>query len=254
MNYKYKSLKDFREDNPNLYSTLSKRNQLEKLCIDMQWELPRQQKPNGYWTKELCIEEANKYNDISDFIKNSPKAYSASKRNNWLSEIYKLKGWKGRGDRLPTNYWTKERCIEDARKYNSIIEWYKNSKSYSPARLNGWLNECTTHMIQKQKPPGYWTKERCLEIAIQYKTRTDWRKGHPASCEAARVNKQWYEECTAHMIENKKPNGYWNIKENCIEEANKYNNISDFRKKSVSAYISSCKNNWLDEIKQLMNW
>ena len=49
--------------------------------------------------------------------------------------------------KLLRGYWTKERCDEDALKYNSRSEWNKNNSSaYSAAHKNGWLDECCKHM------------------------------------------------------------------------------------------------------------
>ena len=43
----------------------------------------------------------------------------------------------------PRYYWTKERCIEDAKKYSSRYEWQKKSGSaYLSAWKNGWVDEC----------------------------------------------------------------------------------------------------------------
>jgi len=44
-------------------------------------------KPNGYWTKEKCQEEALKYKIKKDFIKNCRATYDAVSRNKWLNEI-----------------------------------------------------------------------------------------------------------------------------------------------------------------------
>ena len=44
-------------------------------------------KPNGYWTKELCKQEAMKYNTIKEFYTNSKVAYTISSKNKWLDEI-----------------------------------------------------------------------------------------------------------------------------------------------------------------------
>jgi hypothetical protein len=46
----------------------------------------------------------------------------------------------------------------------------------------------------------------------------------------------------------RKPKGYWDKKENCKEEALKYNTRYEFRKGSVGAYNSSVRNGWLDEV------
>ena len=42
--------------------------------------------------------------------------------------------------------------------------------------------------------------------------------------------------------------GYWNIKENCIEEAKKYHNKWELQKKCVGCYNGLRRNNWLDEV------
>jgi len=55
------------------------------------------------------------------------------------------------------------------------------------------------------------------------------------------------DEICSHMIEIKKPKGYW-TKEKCREEALKYYNRTDFCKNSNGCYYKSYNNNWLDEI------
>lgn len=50
----------------------------------------------------------------------------------------------------PKGYWTKERVLEDAQKYNGKKEWFVNSQSgYSTAQAKGWLTEATIHMHKK---------------------------------------------------------------------------------------------------------
>lgn len=39
------------------------------------------------WSKEICQEEALKYNTRNEFKLNSPKAYNAARRNKWINEI-----------------------------------------------------------------------------------------------------------------------------------------------------------------------
>ena len=45
----------------------------------------------------------------------------------------------------------------------------------------------------------------------------------------------------------KKPNGYWNIKEHCIEEAKKYKRRIEYQKGSHGSYKKARLNGWLDE-------
>ena len=50
--------------------------------------------------------------------------------------------------RKPANFkWTKEKCQEEALKYNHKIDFKKNSKGAYPASLsNGWISEICSHM------------------------------------------------------------------------------------------------------------
>jgi hypothetical protein len=75
----------------------------------------------------------------------------------------------------PANYkWSKEKCQEEALKYNHKIDFKKNSKGAYPSALkNGWLNEICSHMIEIRKPKGYWTLEKCKEESLKYNTQME---------------------------------------------------------------------------------
>lgn len=45
--------------------------------------------------------------------------------------------------------WNKETCTAESKKFKTKIEWLRSSKgSYEAARLNGWLNELSAHMVK----------------------------------------------------------------------------------------------------------
>jgi superfamily II DNA or RNA helicase len=100
------------------------------------------QKSVGYWTKENCLKEAKKYNTRTDWQKKSAGSYDKALKNKWVDElsthmIIKLK---------PRGYWTKEKCIEESKQYNTTREWKeKSGSSYTTARKNGWLEECKNY-------------------------------------------------------------------------------------------------------------
>jgi len=201
-------------------------------------------KQNGYWTKEKCLEDASKYTNKTEWLKNSGGAVKSAKKNDWYNEctthmiqIHKPKG-----------YWTKERCVEDASKYKTRSEWIKNSGAYEIARVSGWLSECAGHMfIKKQNPTGFWTKENCLKEALKYKTKSEWRKNGAGSYDTALTKKNWYNECTTHMIQIHKPKGYW-TKERCVEDALKYDTKQKWRKNSGGSYSMALKKkDWFKE-------
>jgi alpha-N-acetylglucosamine transferase len=95
------------------------------------------------------------------------------------------------------------------------------------------------------KPNGYWTKERCIEDALNYKTRKEWTKQNSGAYDSAYSN-NWLDECCNHMTQFRKSNGYW-TKEKCLEEALKYNTIKEWLLNSKNSYQAAHKNKWLEE-------
>ena len=52
--------------------------------------------------------------------------------------------------------WSLEECKNEALKYENKTDWSNNSSgSFSAAYNNGWINECSKHMIGLQKLKGY---------------------------------------------------------------------------------------------------
>lgn len=97
--------------------------------------------------------------------------------------------------------WTREMCIASARGYATRTEWQKAvPPAYTAARENGWLEEATAHMgpTRNANKPGYWTKERCIESARPFKTRSAWLRGAKSAYNAAR-RKGWMDVCCKHM-------------------------------------------------------
>lgn len=193
--------------------------------------------PNGYWTKEKCLESASYFVSADEWLKEFGGAHRAACRNGWYEECT--------AHMNKQNHWTKEECIESAKKYNTKSEWMKNEPRlyYGAKRLNCW-DECVAHMVETIKPSGYWTKERCIEIALKYNSQQEWIKNHGSSFTAASTH-GWLEECRKHMDINKNA-GYW-TKEKCIESALKFNKRSEWSKNEPNSYGAACRNKWLDE-------
>lgn len=153
------------------------------------------QLPNGYWTIETCIEDAKKYDNALEWRKNSNTAYVKAIEFDCLNECTKHM----KELRKPNGYWTKERCIEEAKKYQTSGDWQKtSSSSYIYARKNNWLDECTKHMKKSRKPIGWWTLERCIDEFKKYKNSGEIRKGNPGCYDIAYKN-GWLKECTKYF-------------------------------------------------------
>ena len=200
-------------------------------------------KPRNYWDIDRCGKESIKYNCVNEFKKHNNAAYSASYRNGWLSEICKHMV----SPQKPKGYWTKERCREESLKYRTITELQDNCGTVCKTiRKNKWVDELCSHMVSPQKPKGYWTKERCREVASGYNNRSHFQNNEHSAYDKSFKNK-WLDEICSHMISPQKPKGYW-TKERCKEVALKYKNRTEFNKKSTGAYNRSVKSGWLDEI------
>ena len=139
---KYTNRNSFKLGSPSAYISAHRNNWLDDICGHM----TEIRKSNGYWTKEKCQEEASMYNSKMDFKKNS-KAYQIAYKNKWLDDICKHM----ESVRKPSGYWTKERCQEEALKYNSRTEFKKNSHAYYKALDNDWLNDICSHMLKVEK-------------------------------------------------------------------------------------------------------
>jgi hypothetical protein len=49
--------------------------------------------------------------------------------------------------RKDRNYWSFEKCVDDAKNFKSRKEWQiKSSSAYSVARKNKWIDNCCKHM------------------------------------------------------------------------------------------------------------
>ena len=184
---KYKTRGEFYKLSKNIYSVALYNKWLDEICGHM--ELLR--KPREYWNKKMCSEEALKYNNIDKFRKMSRTCFSVVEENKWLDEIC--------GHMEFRTYWNKEKCQEEALKYKTRGEFSKYSGSaYGKALKEKWIDEICKHMKVIKYPKGYWTKEKCQEEALKYKTRSDFNKGSlSAYCKA--WDCKWLDEVCSHM-------------------------------------------------------
>lgn len=152
------------------------------------------------------------------------------------------------------NYWNKEMCMIESKKYTKKSEFQKFSKgAYESARKNKWLDEICAHMI-KIKPKYFWNKDRCEQEAKKFLTKKDFRKNSPGAYNSSKTN-GWLDEICQHMIHKKKnASGYWTL-HRCIEEAKKYKTRKEFINHSYVCYQVSLKNNWIDIVcNELPGW
>lgn len=146
-----------------------------------------------------------------------------------------------------TVYWTKERCREAAKKYQTRTEFNRAEiGAYEAARKAGWLDEICIHMktLWAQK----WTDEKCRLEALKYSSKTLFKK-QSSGAYAYALKHGLLNEICAHM----KPLYQRKVvfvatKEECMLEAQKFQKKSEFLRGAYKYYNFAKKQGWLDEI------
>jgi len=189
---KYNYRNEFKLQSTNSYRAALRYKWLDEISNHML----KPHEKNIKWTKEKCQEEALKYKTKNDFKKRNGAAYNSAYCNNWLPDIctHMFKKYKD------MNYWTKEKCQEEALKYKFRNDFKKNSKiAYGKSIQEKWINEICQHMEMKYQPDTYYTKEKCQEEALKYKTRTEFCKGSNIFYKKSLKN-NWLNEICSHML------------------------------------------------------
>lgn len=82
---------------------------------------------------------------------------------------------RNQGSRI---YWTEERILEVAQKYEYLIDFQKNQNAaYNRARKSGILAKL--NLKKKKHDKGYWTDEMIMGKSKMYKTKIEFSKGAP---------------------------------------------------------------------------
>ena len=197
-------------------------------------------KPNGFWTREKCFEEAKKYKTRSEFQygKGSSQAYRIARENGWIDDYV----WFEERQK-PNGYWTYERCFEEAQKYKTRTDFQKGecgTRPYKVACANGWLDDYVW-FSQDYKPAGYWTYEKCREEAMKYEYMADFDHNSPSAYVIARKN-DWIKEYD-WLIKKKK---HWTYQE-CYNLAKRHLTKIEFKQACPSAYKASCEYEWIND-------
>lgn len=152
----------------------------------------------------------------------------------------------------PKKYWNNlEVCRKDASRFNGRKEWAKNSnRAYQIARLNGWLEICCAHMKEKIKPASYYTKQKCYELALLCRSKSEFARRFPAAY-AKSLKNNWIKQFSKHMKELKKPAGYF-TKKRCHLKALKCKTKIEFRKRYPKEHHAAQKYGWMEEISSHM--
>ena len=244
---KYHTLKDFRGKSNGAFKAARRFGIIDEL----DWLEKEKRQPFGYWkVKEHCIEEAKKYKTRNEFRKGNQSAYWASLKYGYLEEMPWLAKRKSAKRGTLNN---KDFVINEGKKYKTRSEFREKNRSvYQAAIRYGWLDEMDWLGGNNAKPHGFWNnKDVTFEEAGKYASRTEFMNGSNGAYNAAKKN-GWLDEMDWLKSKNIKGSTHkkrrWKTKDDVIEESKKYNNRTDFNRKSRKAYDIARKNKWLDEM------
>ena len=213
--------------------------------------------PNGYWTEERILEELKNYETLDEFRKNEQGAYDAACRLGLLDKLRENINFHFQ----PNGYWDKEKCLKEAQKYKTKIEFKKNSASaYRASVKNNWIDEFT--WIVSTRNPNYgksYTIDELNLIAEQCYNRTELKtKFYHAYIFAKKnnlldiLNYNSFSRKENHIKKNKyvfKPKKY--TYHNLYEIAKKYKTLKDFSLNENSAYATASHRGWIKDYKWL---
>jgi len=174
----------------------------------------------------------------------------AAKREGEHASGYISSGWtllnKGRTGSLGASniVYTKEKCKEIIDQCRTWTDLYKISpRAVQVCKENGWFTDELEALPREKKPNGYWTKQRCMEVAASFTDLQEFLKTQATVYRAA-IKNGWLPEVTGHMKQKKR--GYW-TKELCYQTSLKHENISSFQKHDLAAYKFAYKEGWIRE-------
>ena len=138
---KYTSPSAWQNGSKNSYQAARKHGFLSECMAHM----TRMKQPNGYYTKEVCLESARLYSCKRDWSVGNISAYGIARRRGWLEEccahMVASKPLK----------WSREQCMKIAKKYAIKNEWRQgvDKASFKAAQWHGWIEECCAHMPKR---------------------------------------------------------------------------------------------------------
>ena len=184
--YHYKG--EFCNGSPRAYNVAKEEGWLEEMI----W-IKEKRKPTNYWTRERVFEESRKYNNRKDFNANAKTACILATQNGWIKDMTWLKP-------LPLGHiseWTREKIIEESKKYTSKSEFAEKSQTaYHHACKDKTLFMEMPWLVEKKKPNGWWNdKEKVMKEGKKYHSRTAFANGSYSAWKSAKKN-GWIDEMT----------------------------------------------------------
>lgn len=191
------------------------------------------------WDKTNVFNESKKYSSKTELYKKNLTVYHIIYKNNWFKDMPWLNS-----NRKPHKFWSKEKVVEIAKKYTTLISFMKeNNGAYTAATRGGYLNELT--WLERTKyPKGYWTEEKLIEESKKYNSKKEFREN----------NRDAYRQVSKELFKKM----VW-LKEKWTEEkiyqiASSCHSKKEFYRNHLAAYKASIRKNIYNNIIKINNW
>lgn len=247
-------------------------------------------KPNGYWTYNNCAIEALKYFTRIDFKNASMSAYVIANRNGWMKDIsshmtsngnkfkrciysyefsdnsvyvgltFNLDERQNNRDSHTTDAVTKHIIKTQLNPIRKQLTEYVNveeacvleGKFVEEYKNNGWnvLNVKETGGIGGNTL--FWTKEKCINVANQCKTRNEFHEKYRGAYSSS-IKNGWLGEIYSILKSNKGGKFIYSI-EFCKCKALLCKTKAEFKRKYLKEFTASYRHEWLNDIcKHMIN-
>lgn len=155
---------------------LKDNNDIVKQYIDLTNEIPIKKQLSDYVDIQSAIKLENKY--LNEYLS-----------NNWVALNRNKTGSLG-GDII---FWTKEKCVDEVSKYNTLSEFRaKNINCLSAIYKNNW-GDILSPLIKTKKENNYWGKEKCIEKIKLCNSRLEFYKKYRGAYASSKRN-GWFNE------------------------------------------------------------
>lgn len=213
------------------------------------------------YTRDEALEEAKDYKSIEQIRVKNHALWNYLKNNN-LFRMAKPKDAMFRKVKNVDEAWALSMY------YDSMTDLSNHAKTaYRILKTNGLLKKRYPHSVKFSAE--YWTKDKCMEVAKECATRTDFKNKFPIAYKYAKNNNwlddyTWFPKRQNVLLSRYEPEesgessinpdesvkAYWTFKR-CYEEARKYASKKEFRDNSLGAYQVASRKGWLKDYEWL---
>ena len=234
---KYDNKAIFRKKSRASFEKSHLKGWLNELCSHMICH-----KTNGYWNYERCKEESSKYEYKYDFAKQSVSAYNSCLSNGWLDNL--CSHMKSKGNNQFRHIYVYEFLETNVAyvglTYNTEMNIFRHEKNGKYKSHKNIISPVYKYI--KENPDVKYIRKQLTEYVNEDKAKI--------------LEYEWLEKYKKDgwfVLNSVKAGGLGGTKliwtyEKCKDISMSCNSKTEFRKKSTSAWNSTIKHGWLDEL------